>query len=227
MRKFFIYKTTNLITGMFYIGKHETDNENDKYIGSGRKLLEDIKKYGRINFTCKKIYEFKTREEMNKKEAEIVNEKFLKRKDVYNINIGGTGWKAFVNTPEINNKRLQTMRAKGDYYKKCSIEGNKKFKLLKENKDYAEKIKQKIKKGQQKVGFIHSTFLNKQHTNETKYKMSLSKKGKPFPNNKSIGTMWIKNDVLKANSRIKSTDSIPEGWLKGRNMSYISIKQII
>jgi hypothetical protein len=43
-----IYKTTNLINGKIYIGKH---NGNIKsYLGSGKWLKRAIKKYGRFNF---------------------------------------------------------------------------------------------------------------------------------------------------------------------------------
>ena len=40
-----IYKTTNLITGKFYIGKDKYNNED--YIGSGKILKNAIYKYGR------------------------------------------------------------------------------------------------------------------------------------------------------------------------------------
>ncbi len=33
-----IYKTTNLVNGKFYIGKHQTNDLNDGYIGSGKIL---------------------------------------------------------------------------------------------------------------------------------------------------------------------------------------------
>lgn len=223
MRHFIVYKTTNLVNNMIYIGKHETENLNDHYIGSGRKLLEDIKKYGKVNFKCEILYEFDNREDMNNKEAEIVNQEFLNRDDVYNINIGGTGWKCMVNTPDINKKRLDTMMKKVDYYKKCSQEGQQKLRQLRNNKEYITKLSSKIKDGLKKYYELHpgseNTFLGKKHTEETKRKMSLSRKGKQF-NNKAIGTMWICNDELKCNDRIYKDEPIPNGWIKGRKMSY-------
>lgn len=51
MKKYhLIYKTTNLLNGKIYIGKHTTTNKEDNYLGSGIKLINAIKKYGRENF---------------------------------------------------------------------------------------------------------------------------------------------------------------------------------
>ena len=50
----YIYKTTNIITGDFYIGKrytHSDTNLKEVYLGSGTKLKEQIQQYGRNNFT--------------------------------------------------------------------------------------------------------------------------------------------------------------------------------
>lgn len=33
-----IYKTTNLINGKIYIGKHQTKDPYDSYLGSGKRL---------------------------------------------------------------------------------------------------------------------------------------------------------------------------------------------
>ena len=50
-----VYKTTNLINGKIYIGKDKHNNPN--YLGSGKRLNQAIKKYGRDKF-IKEIIEY-------------------------------------------------------------------------------------------------------------------------------------------------------------------------
>ena len=70
-KHYLVYKTTNLVNGKIYIGKHETDNLDDGYLGSGKILRKAIEKYGEQNFKREILFECSTREEMNAKEAEI------------------------------------------------------------------------------------------------------------------------------------------------------------
>jgi hypothetical protein len=87
----FVYKTKNLINGKIYIGVHSTNNLDDKYLGSGKILINAIKHYGKENFSKEVLRMFKTREEAYKFETEIVNSQFIKRDDTYNITEGGFG----------------------------------------------------------------------------------------------------------------------------------------
>ena len=49
MKHYYIYMTTNNITGMKYIGKHYGELD-DSYLGSGKKLKLDIDIYGKNSF---------------------------------------------------------------------------------------------------------------------------------------------------------------------------------
>ena len=49
MKKYnYIYIITNIVNGKIYIGKHSTDDLNDGYLGSGKKLRLAKNKYGKI-----------------------------------------------------------------------------------------------------------------------------------------------------------------------------------
>lgn len=84
-----VYKTTNQINGKIYVGVHSADN--DGYLGSGKKILLAINKYGKENFIRETLFEFPNAEQAYEKEAEIVDQDFLARSDVYNIALGGMG----------------------------------------------------------------------------------------------------------------------------------------
>ena len=89
--KYIIYQITNKINNKIYVGKHQTENMNDGYFGSGIALRNAIKKYGKENFTKEILFVFDTEQEMNDKERELINEEFVSRKDTYNLGVGGEG----------------------------------------------------------------------------------------------------------------------------------------
>ena len=88
---FLIYKTTCLVNNKIYVGQHKTENKNDGYLGSGKALVRDIKKFGRDKFERIILFECASIEEMGEKEKEIVNAEYTKRLDTYNICIGSQG----------------------------------------------------------------------------------------------------------------------------------------
>lgn len=85
-----IYKITNLLNGMIYIGQHTTTNIDDDYMGSGKYIVRAIKKHGVENFKKEILFECSSQEELNAKERELVNDEFVKREDTYNLVMGGT-----------------------------------------------------------------------------------------------------------------------------------------
>ena len=89
--KYTIYQIKNKINGKIYIGKHQTENLDDGYFGSGIALREALKKYGKDNFLKEILFVFDSEEEMNAKERELITEDFVKRKDTYNLGVGGEG----------------------------------------------------------------------------------------------------------------------------------------
>lgn len=90
----YIYKTTNILNNMIYIGKHKWDSlELDStYLGSGIYLKRAIEKYGKENFTCEILDYAETLQELNDKEKLYI-EKFnsMNSNIGYNLTRGGDG----------------------------------------------------------------------------------------------------------------------------------------
>ena len=108
--KYTIYQIKNKINGKIYIGKHQTENLDDGYFGSGVALREAVKKYGKENFLKEILFVFDSEDEMNAKERELITEDFVKRKDTYNLGVGGEGgphFKGKSHTKESINKMLE------------------------------------------------------------------------------------------------------------------------
>lgn len=89
--KYTVYQITNKLNGKIYIGKHQTKNIDDAYLGSGSALCNAVKKYGKDNFEKTILHIFETEVEMNAKEVELITEEFVARKDTYNLGVGGEG----------------------------------------------------------------------------------------------------------------------------------------
>ena len=87
----FIYKTTNTITGKYYIGMHSTDDLNDGYLGSGRRLRYSINKYGKDVHNREIIEYCKSRDELSNRESTLITELELKNVKCLNLIKGGSG----------------------------------------------------------------------------------------------------------------------------------------
>lgn len=223
---YLIYKITNTVNNKIYIGKHQTNNKDDNYMGSGKILKRSIEKYGIDKFKKEILFECDSLEEMNQKEADIVDEEFVARLDTYNIKLGGQGGWDFCN----NNLDID--------YKERSINGNKKFQELLQNREYfcwynkkldiicqspewIEKVKNGIYEKIKRDGFFHKSH---KHTDESKAKIgkanSVHQKGEK---NSNYGKCWIYNEELKESKSIKKDELhfwIEKGWKKGRKMKF-------
>jgi group I intron endonuclease len=85
-----IYKTTNLITGKIYVGKHTTGKKN--YLGSGKWLKRSVKKYGRHNFKREVLETCTSLEELDIREIYWIAQLDARNPKIgYNLNKGGLG----------------------------------------------------------------------------------------------------------------------------------------
>lgn len=88
----YIYKTTNKINGKVYIGQHKHSEYDEKYFGSGTLLKRAIEKYGIENFENVMIDTCISKEDMDVKEIEYINEfDSTDKSKGYNLMTGGQG----------------------------------------------------------------------------------------------------------------------------------------
>ena len=99
----FIYKTTNRLNEKFYVGMHSTNNLEDGYLGGGKRLWYSIQKYGLENHECEILEFLPSREDLKRREAEIINEELLANPLCMNLKFGGEGGccPATIRTPSV------------------------------------------------------------------------------------------------------------------------------
>lgn len=214
MKKYTIYKITNIVNNKVYIGKHETYDLDDGYMGSGKLLKHAQSKYGIESFKKEILYVFDTEHEMNAKEKELVTEEFCLDKSSYNLCVGGQGGFSHIRRDPLLHRE----------YCSKGQQAHRQYLIDTYGVDHNWKTQANRAKTSKRNKVLHElgvltppTFKNKRHTEETKNKMSL--KAKQRTSNSQTGTMWITNGL--ENKKVKSIDFIPEGWYKGRKIKNI------
>ena len=210
----FIYKTTNLLNEKFYVGMHSTDNLEDGYLGSGKRLGYSIRKYGLENHKFEILEFLPSREELKKREAEVVNEEMLKHPLCMNLKFGGEGGWDHINSDDVTRNRIQTVRS--------SAGGNKRAEIFCKGSDAAKERQRRGIEGKlKKYGKIPSgDWTGKTHKEETKLKISASMKNAVRgEKNSQFGTCWI---TIGSESKKIQKDELHlwlnKGWMAGRKM---------
>lgn len=201
----YIYKTTNLLNGKYYIGMHSTDNLNDGYNGSGKKLWYSIKKYGKENFKCEILEFLPDRSSLKEREKELVNIDLLNDLLCMNLMCGGEG--GFISEEQQRYRSICGGKASAEKLKTDDVW------RLKHSQIASENLKQAHRDGKIK----YDTFTGKKHTEDTKRKIgetnSIKQKGE---NNSQFGSQWITNG--EENKKIKMMGITPSGWKLGRTI---------
>ncbi len=198
----YIYKTTCKVTEKFYVGMHSTDNLEDGYMGSGKRLWRSIHKHGIENHE-KEILEFlPNRSSLKKREKEIVNEQFLEDQMCMNLQIGGGGG-------------ISSKEHKQSLHKGAKEWLNCKWKDETYRKNMSNKSSEKMSNRHKEGKIKYDTFTGKTHSEETKQKIGKANSEKQNgKGNSQYGTRWITNGTV--NKKIKRTEDLPNGWSYGR-----------
>lgn len=135
--KYYIYKTTCLITGKSYVGQRAKYKEADNhYFGSGRLIRQEIKKYGEENFVKEILFdEVISVEYANKLETEMIQKHNTLFPNGYNLlKVGfSRGSTASLNSPN---------------YKPTYVPWNK-GKIM--SKEYRQKLSNALKRDNKKI----------------------------------------------------------------------------
>lgn len=147
-KKYYIYKTTNLINGKFYIGKSSVKNNSIDYwyLGSGVLLKKAIEKYGRDNFKKEIVEWCSSFEESNEREKYWIKTlNALNLKIAYNIATGGDGGNLGI---EVNRKISESLKGRKhtEEFKQHISRLNKGKKLSKEHIEALRKANLGIKR---------------------------------------------------------------------------------
>ena len=182
---------------------HSTSNLKDGYLGSGKRLRYSIRKYGESNFKLEILEFFSTREELVKREKELVNEDLIKDSNCLNLKLGGNGG-------------LHKMTPEEEFL--WHSKGGKQTFIL-YGKQRAENTSKRNKELWKKG--VYSNFkcdwTGKKHKPETIQKMKEVAKGKGLGvKNSQHGTIWVTNGI--ESKKIKKESTIPEGFYIGRKI---------
>lgn len=185
-----VYKTTNLINGKFYVGKHTRDDPT--YLGSGVILHRAIRKYGLENFKRETLCECESEEELDEKERYWI-EKLEARIKGYNIGQGGSGGDNLTRNPnydEIVKKISEGIKQR--YKDPAYLKHHRQTRLGSGNGMYGRKHSEESKRK------MSENLKGKSHiiSEESKRKMSESSKIKISDKEKEqIKEVFLNNDL--------------------------------
>lgn len=218
----YIYKTTNLISKKIYIGQKKSDKFlGNKYLGSGVKLLDAVKSYGKENFKVELIEEIDKLEDMDTREIYWIKYYNATNSKIgYNLSEGGKVNRNLVgennpfyhkhHTEETRNKLKEL--GKKRYHSLLSDETKLKISIFCKGRIVSEETRQKLSenaKTNPNYG-LKGKHLSEEH----RKKVSLAKKGKT---SKAKGKIHITNDKEDKMIFPEQLDEyMNNGWRRGR-----------
>lgn len=210
---YIVYKTTNIITGHYYIGSHKlpTNGNKDTYLGSGKELKKQLKHYDRSVFVRETLFKFENANDAINMEHTLIKQ-YKNDPLCLNKSTGGQNFD-YINQSGLNNSANN-----------CAKGGQKNKELIQTNPEYAKKFSDHIKAGftdevrthMSQLMLNNTNFLGHKHTTETKRKIgektSLHQLG---TNNSQYGTYWITDGQVNKKWH-DNKGVLPDGFRKGR-----------
>jgi hypothetical protein len=186
---------------------------DDGYLGSGLKLRNSIRKYGRENFK-REIMEFlSSKEELADREAELVNDDLLNDPLCLNLKKGGIGGGKFFSE---------------EHRKKCSDAGLNAFKeKIKTDEDLHKKYQslgsQRMKDNWEKGKVTNFKWTGLHLSDDHKKKIGKKNKINQIGSgNSNYGMKWVYNPISNESKKIKPeslNEYLSSGWVIGRRMN--------
>jgi group I intron endonuclease len=229
----YIYLTTFIPTNKIYVGKRAKSKFDESYVGSGVKIKNLIKKYGKSQFETHIIDIAENDDELQQKEIYWIDKYSATNPQIgYNIALGGNGAQVEHQTDETKRKisesnlgKKRTQEVKEQMSKDRL--GSKWMNNGKCNKLIREKeLSNYIYEGSPwKFGILPGR-KSSPKSEESKLKCSNSHKGKKHNESwnknhnesiKSKGFHWYTNG--KENLHLSSDQEVPEGFYRGRYVS--------
>lgn len=203
---------------------HSTDNLEDGYIGSGKRLWYSIHKYGKDNHHCEILEFLESRNNLKSREKELINEQILLDPLCMNLKLGGEGGNDHILSNPEQKEWAKAGRAETDKILEAKFGENWRTVLAK----LANRIAKDKKIGIYADDYVHAWNKNPElqqmgNTPAARAKAKITQKATFAKNNhqqgnknSQFGTMWITNQV--ENKKIQVNDSMPDGWVKGRSI---------
>lgn len=229
LKHYLVYLITNTVNGKIYVGKHETFDPDDDYMGSGNLLKRAQAKYGLDKFTKTILADFDEPWSMANMEAVIVDEEFIKRKDTYNITVGGIGGFWYINQMVLTSDKRSQRKLEFDkrlanqlgcsvhefYSKKCK----QVWKDLPEEKRNM-RVQNQLRSLRNFYKTHNGSFCGKKHSEESLIKMraTFARIGhQQGEKHSQYGKHWW-HDPVTGESHPFHDNEVPQGWIRGRKV---------
>lgn len=182
IKHFIVYKTVNLITDEFYFGVHG-QYEDDEYMGSGIRLMRQIKKYGKASFVRETLSIWETEREAFDEEKRVLKN-WLGHPQCLNISPGGDGGANFLGKSHTDKTR-QVLKEKAtgrtlDAEARKKISAANKSRTAKQNANFYNSAKNRSPEKQLEVNAKISRSLqgrkSRPHSQVTKERLSRAAK---------------------------------------------------